>query len=211
VEENNFLKEENEMKEEIQVEAISFGEVDSQDEGNDQDVPDFSPVLAEDNQEKSVEVKEENPEIPDFSNVLAEDEEDPEQEQEEWQEQELKSQITPENASIVDLATEKLRKIEEDEAKKEKEPLKDIPLEEIKVEKIVGFSGLQPIAVYAKVEGKEEPIGFPGFFDERNQIFMMAEVGPVSAQGFNEIFSDFLKDLALKKKENTGGESDEKN
>ena len=80
-------------------------------------------------------------------------------------------------------------------------------------EKIVGISGLQPMVVYAKIKDKDEMAGFPGFFDERNQIFMMAEVGPVSANNFNEVFKSFLESVAKRKKEKTemGGELDEKN
>jgi len=204
------------MSEEIKVESVSFGELDSAEEreGN-RETFDFSNILANDKQAEGIKEEEEKktPNIPDFSNVLAVDKKrledsEPESEPESELEPELvqKSKITPENEDFIDRATETLRKMEKEEEEKDKEPLKDFPLEEMKIEKIVGISGLQPMVIYAKMEGVENPVGFPGFFDERNQVFMMAEVNPVSAQNFKEIFSEFLKNVSLKKEEDTGGE-----
>ena len=86
-----------------------------------------------------------------------------------------------------------------DSAPKEKKSceIENISLKDYSVKKIVDTSFLDPMVVFTLVanKGNINTIGIPGFFDAANDRFMLLDGSPVSAEGFDEEFSKYLKGL----------------
>ena len=75
--------------------------------------------------------------------------------------------------------------------------IENISLKDYSVKKIVDTSSLDPMVVFTLVanKGNINTIGIPGFFDAANDRFMLLDGSPVSAEGFDEEFSKYLKGL----------------
>ena len=82
--------------------------------------------------------------------------------------------------------------------------IEDKDLSTFKIQSIVGAMPLEPCVALASVDSDDKStpykiIGIPGFFDIKNDKFLLLNGSPVQIEGFQEKWSEFV---AIKRKQN---------